>query len=121
MTAVPVNPLYPPAHAQNYGQMAAAPVLQPHQTAGTSAGYNMIVDMRPLDAQVDPKIKAKIWQDEYINLATLIQPVRQSSSHQSKPLTLDEDGNIAPREAPKGMINSIVQWNEAWWVYMIVS
>ena len=121
MTAVPGHPLYPPAHAQHYGQMAAAPVLQPHQTAGTSAGYNMIVDMRPLDAQVDPKIKAKIWQDEYINLATLIQPVRQSSSHQSKPLTLDEDGNIAPRESPKGMINSIVQWNEAWRVYMIVS
>ena len=74
--------LYPPTQAQDYQHMVAAPVIQPPQQAqGTSNGYNMIVDMRTLDAQVDPKIKAKIWQDEYINLATLIQPARQSTSH----------------------------------------
>ena len=93
--------LYPPAHAQDYQHMVAAPVIQPPQQAqGTSNRYNMIVDMRPLDAQVDPKIKAKIWQDEYINIATHIQPARQSS-HQSQPLTLDEDGNIAPDRPQK--------------------
>ena len=96
MQAVPGGTLYPPAHAQDLGHMAAAPILQPPPVQGMSSGYNMIVDMRPLDAQVDPKIKAKTWQDEYINLVSLIQPVRQSSSHGSKPLTLDEDGHIRP-------------------------
>ena len=68
MQAMPGGTLYPPAHAQDLGHMAAAPILQPQPVQGTTSGYNMIVDMRPLDAQVDPKIKAKIWQDEYINL-----------------------------------------------------
>ena len=121
MQAVPGGTLYPPAHAQDLGHMAAAPILQPQPVQGTTSGYNMIVDMRPLDAQVDPKIKAKNCQDEYINLVfphPAGPPIILPSVKTSHPR---RGGHITTHQAPKGSINSIVQWNQAWRVYMIVA
>ena len=77
--------------------------------------------MRPLDAQVDPKIKAKNWQDEYINLVfphPAGPPIILPSVKTSHPR---RGGHITTHQAPKGSINSIVQWNQAWRVYMIVA
>ena len=77
-------------------------------TGNNAMGYSMIVDMRPLDAQLDPKIKLKIWQNEYIELNTLIKPLTNEAKTQS--LTLDESGNVVTHPTtPKGRIYSIVQ------------
>ena len=88
---------------------------QDHNT-GT---YNMITLGKPLDAQTDPKIKQKIWQQEYINLFLLIKPVDCDNDPQT--LGLDSEGHVAVQHAPWGRIGSIVQWHEAWRIYMYIA
>ena len=79
----------------------------------------MITLGKPIGGQMDPKIKQKIWQQEYINLFLLIKPIDCDNDPQT--LCLDSEGHIAVQQAPRVRIGSIVQWSEAWQIYMYIA
>ena len=75
--------------------------------------------MAPLDARIDPKIKCKIWQDEAVNLFALIEIQSDESAMQS--VGIAGQGNLMIQNQSKGNIANIVQWNEAWRVFMVIA
>ena len=120
-----VHPYQP--HGQNMviQQSAVQPPnawLNPQLTTttmpGTGAGHPLLTTGRPLDCQVDPGLKQKIWLDEHINLYALIKPVYQDD--ESRPLTLSDEGDVVVRRTPKGQVSSISQWMEAWRIFSVV-
>jgi len=76
----------------------------------------------PLGIELAPKIKAKIWQGEYVNLMDLVKPFDHHpvtmqvvmGSGDSHPAI-----NVAPNNRPREVAN-IHQWTEAFYVYMAV-
>ena len=73
------------ADAQGQGPVAAAMenltgevvelgVIRPHLTASSVGISNFNSVSIPIDAQVSPKIKAKIWSNEFIDFGLLINP-----------------------------------------------
>ena len=91
----------------------------PFPSSGTSTdtapyptlGYSFLSDSRPLDMHVDPKVKAKIWCQEYINLFTLLP---SSTSHDDDQcIVFNEAGSLMLSKEKKGEITSIIKWNEA--------
>ena len=79
----------------------------------------MVATMAPLDARIDPRIKCKIWQDMAVNLLALIKIQSDESAMQS--VGIDGQGNLMIQNQPKGKIANIVQWNEAWRVFMVIA
>ena len=120
-TSQPANAPQPQAPATQQPQ-----VLQPQEPSpnfaplpGTSS-FNRLTYIRPIDANIPPPVKAKIWQGEAINLASLLAPP-VDEDHQNALLQMDESGNIGMGSAnKKNKIHSIVQWNEAWRIYSFV-
>ena len=84
---------------------------------GTSS-FNRLTYCRPLDANVSPKLKTKIWQGEAIDLVNLLASGYDDPLNQV--LGVDDSGQIGFIPVVKNKINSIVQWNEAWRVYSVV-
>ena len=77
-----------------------------------------MVPYRTVDAQLDPKLRHKIWQNEFINLRLLSKPEFADANQMLK---LDQQGNIQTHEVLKGHIKGIVEWNKAWRVFMLTA
>ena len=67
---------------------------------------------------MSPKLKAKTWQGEAIDLVNLLASGYDDPLNQV--LGVDDSGQIGFIPVVKNKINSIVQWNEAWRVYSVV-
>ena len=113
--------LQPPFPAPGAPQQLQDPLATNYQqgTPQVASGYHMMTDVPALDAHIDPRLKLKNWQGECINLYDLIKPVVPESSPQT--LSIDEHGSIVVQPNAKGKISSIVQWNEAWRIFMTIS
>ena len=105
----------PPAPCGMQGlQYTAGPV------AGTqlTSRHIVMVPYRTVDAQLGPKLRQKIWQNEFINLRLLSKPEFADANQMLK---LDQQGNIQMHEVLKGQIKGVVEWNEAWRVFMLTA
>ena len=108
-------PIFP---ASTSGMSVPSPNSNPSHSHN-ALGYTLTSQIRPLDLHVDPKLKAKIWGREFVNLFSLLptSPVEVIDQN----ITLDEEGKLAILKEKKGKISTIASWNEAWRIYITVA
>ena len=76
----------------------------------------------PISAMVDPKLKQKIWQDQYIDLALLLpQNCLPGSNRSGLQFKVASNSTLALQQVkPKFVIFTIEQWTTAFLRYIAI-
>ena len=83
----------------------------------SSLGGSRAVSMaRPLDLGIDPKIKGKIWANQFIDLNVLLPNNRQEKIE----LVDNGDGVLTFKKSNSGKIRTIDRWLEAFHIFVAI-
>jgi len=80
---------------------------------------NYIALQRPLDLKVDVKIKDKIWSNQFVDLASLLD-TRADGSQALRLVSVEGEPIRFTTQKPDSKINSLGKWTDAFMVFMTV-
>ena len=106
-----------PGSTVNFNSNVSAIASGSEESHVSSLGGSRAVSMaRPLDSGVYPKIKGKIWANQFIDLNVLLPNSRQEKIE----LVDNGDGVLTCKKSHSGKIRTIDRWLEAFHIFVAI-